>query len=186
MQRLLISTRYFILLPVIGLALAAITLFVVGGIELISVFVKLFGEVIGGGLHSAEGQPPVIIEVVEFVHIFLVGTVLYITAIGLYQLFIHEIEFRSWLQVDNVEELETNLISMLVVVLAVDFLGKVLVGQTENLLQYGAGIALPIAALGIFIGLRGWSSKLKEGTALSAEDSQSKTGRERVSQKLNK
>jgi uncharacterized membrane protein YqhA len=147
-QRLLISTRYFILLPVIGLALAAVSLFVVGGIELISVLVVLFGEVIGGGVHTAEGQPPAIIEVVEFVHIFLVGTVLFITAIGLYQLFIHEIEFRSWLQIHNVEELETNLIRMLVVVLAVDFLSTVLVGQTENLLQYGAGIALPLPPWG--------------------------------------
>ena len=48
--------------------------------------------------------------------IAVVGTVLFMTAIGLYQLFIHKIQFHSWLQIDNVEELETNLIGVLVVV----------------------------------------------------------------------
>jgi hypothetical protein len=46
------------------------------------------------------------------------------------------------------------------VALAVNFVGAVLVGGTANLLQYGAGIALPIAALGLFMGLRGWSIKV--------------------------
>jgi uncharacterized membrane protein YqhA len=184
MQRLLISTRYFILLPIIGLALAAVFFFIFGGLGLIRLLLELLPAILGGATHDAEARSAVLIEVVEFVHVFLVGTVLFITAIGLYQLFIHEIQFHSWLQVDNVEELETNLIGVLVVVLAVDFLGTVFVGQTENLLHYGAGIALPIAALGLFVGLRAWSNKLNEEIAISAENSQSKTGGERASEGL--
>jgi uncharacterized membrane protein YqhA len=72
--------------------------------------------------------------VVEFVHIFLVGTVLYITAIGLYQIFVHEIKFPNWLKIDSTEELETNLIGVIAVVLAVNFMGAVFVGGKENLL----------------------------------------------------
>jgi len=56
-----------------------------------------------------------------------------------------------------------------VVVLAVNFMGAVFVGETELLLQYGAGIALPIAALGLFVGLRAWSIKLGKETAAEAE-----------------
>ena len=56
------------------------------------------------------GQGVIIFEVVEYVHTFLVGTVLYITAVGLYQLFIREIEFAGWLKIDSTEELETNLV----------------------------------------------------------------------------
>ncbi len=111
----------------------------------------------------------VIFEVVEFVHLFLVGTVLYITAVGLYQLFIREIKFPRWLKIDSTEELETNLIGVTVVVLAVNFMGAVFVGETELLLHYGAGIALPIAALGLFVGLRAWSQKLGKETASEAE-----------------
>jgi len=183
MQRILVNTRYFILLPIIGLALAAVFFFIFGGLGLIRVLVEYLAAIFGGAIHSPEARSAVIIEVVEFVHVFLVGTVLFITAIGLYQLFIHEIQFHSWLQIDNVEELETNLIGVLVVVLAVDFLGTVFVGQTENLLQYGAGIALPIAALGLFIGLRAWSNKLNEEIVTSTEDRQAKPGEEGASQK---
>jgi hypothetical protein len=66
-------------------------------------------------------------------------------------LFIQEIKFPQWLKIDSTEELETNLIGVTVVVLAVNFMGAVFVGGTDNLLRYGAGIDLPIAALGLFI-----------------------------------
>lgn len=62
-----------------------------------------------------------------------------------------------------------ELIGITVVVLAVNFMGAVFVGDTELLLQYGAGIALPIAALGLFVGLRAWSQKLGKETAAEAE-----------------
>jgi uncharacterized membrane protein YqhA len=150
------------------------------------VLFEVLTGILGNTTHNVEARSAVIIEVVEFVHIFLVGTVLFMTAIGLYQLFIHKIQFHSWLQIDNVEELETNLIGVLVVVLAVDFLGTMFVRQTENLLQYGAGIALPIAALGLSVGLRAWSNKLKEEIAISAKDSQAKGGGERAAQVVTK
>ena len=98
--------------------------------------------------------------------------VLYITAIGLYQLFVQEIKFHNWLRIDSTEELETSLIGVTVVVLAVNFMGAVFVGGKENLLDFGAGIALPIAALGIFLGLRAWSTKLNKETP--KEESQEK------------
>ena len=106
-----------------------------------------------------------IYEVVEYVHTFLIGTVLYITAVGFYQLFVKEIDFPAWLKVESTEELETNLIGVTVVVLAVNFMGAFFVGSTDDLLQYGAGIALPIAALGLFVGLRAWAANLPKKSA---------------------
>ena len=47
-----------------------------------------------------------------------------------------------------------------VVVLAVNFMGVVFTGDPTILLEYGAGIALPIAALALFVGLRTWSTHL--------------------------
>lgn len=49
---------------------------------------------------------------------------------------------------------------MTVVVMAVNFMGKIFAGGTSDLLEYGAGIALPIAALGLFVALRAWSVKI--------------------------
>ena len=170
MSRFLLGTRYLILVPILGLAIAAAAFFIFGGIGLIRLLFGLTLQALGLAHSGADHEQGLIIfEVVEFVHTFLVGTVLYITAVGLFQLFIQEINFPSWLKVDSTEELETNLIGVTVVVLAVNFMGAIFAGNTENLLEYGAGIALPIAALGIFVGLRAWSVKVgKEAEAHSA------------------
>ena len=96
----------------------------------------------------------------ESVHQFLIGTVLYITAVGFYQLFIKEVKLPEWLSINSTEELETNLVGVIVVVLAINFLGFVFTGDPQALLQYGAGIALPIAALGLFVGLRTWATTI--------------------------
>jgi uncharacterized membrane protein YqhA len=87
-----------------------------------------------------------------------------------------------WLKIDSTEELETNLIGVTVVVLAVNFMGAVFVGGTDNLLQYGAGIALPIAALGLFIGLRAWSIKLEKETTASSQGWKPESGGRPASQ----
>ncbi len=161
MMGFLLKTRYLILVPILGLALAASLFFIIGGIGLIRLLVEYLSTTLGVTQPSAEaGHGVVIFEVVEYVHTFLIGTVLYITAVGLYQLFIHKVDFAGWLKIENTEDLETNLIGVTVVVLAVNFMGAVFAGNTESLLQYGAGIALPIAALGMFVGLRAWSAKV--------------------------
>lgn len=175
MQRVLGGTRFLIVLPVLGLAIAASVFFVFGGFGLIRLLVEIavgaFGAIFSASHENATAERGLIIfEVVEYVHLFLVGTVLYITAIGLYQLFIQEIKFPNWLKVDSTEELETNLIGVTVVVLAVNFMGAVFLRGTEGLLDYGAGIALPIAALGLFIGLRAWSTKMSRETTMSDEE----------------
>ncbi len=167
MPRFLSATRYVILVPIFGLATAAAFLFVLGGAGLIRLLVDVLLSVLRLREAGAElTQEFIIFEVVEYVHTFLVGTVLYITAVGLYQLFIHEISFASWLKIEDTEQLETNLIGVTVVVLAVNFMGAVFAGKAENLLEYGAAIALPIAALGVFVGLRAWADKVgKKGSS---------------------
>lgn len=156
MSRLLSGTRYLIIVPIIGLALAATIFFVFGGFGLISLLISTLLQ----GTEAHGGSIPFEVQIVEYVHTFLIGTVLYITAVGLYQLFVNEIKFPGWLKIDSTEELETNLIGVTVVVLAVNFMGVVFTKDPGILLEYGAGIALPIAALALFVGLRTWSTHL--------------------------
>jgi uncharacterized membrane protein YqhA len=160
MDRFFTTTRYLIIIPIIGLGIAAAIFFIFGGIGLIGLLVEGLAEYVGLVEHEPHpDELPFMIEVVEFVHTFLIGTVLYITAIGFYQLFISEIEFPGWLKIDSTDELETSLIGVTVVVLAVNFLGVVFTGENVDLISQGAGIALPIAALGIFLGLRAWATR---------------------------
>lgn len=58
------------------------------------------------------------------------------------------------MKTESAEDLENNLIGVTVVVLAIEFLGAVFSGGQGNLLQYGAGTALPIAALALFLGVK--------------------------------
>ena len=155
MSRILSGTRYLILVPIVGLLIAAAGFFVFGGFNLI----KLLLDAMLHGV-DAHGTVPFEVEVVEYVHTFLIGTVLYITAVGFYQLFIDEIKFPGWLKIDSTEELETNLIGVTVVVLAVHFMGIVFTDDPEYLLEFGIGIAAPIAALALFVGLRTWSTNI--------------------------
>ena len=124
MNRFFVGTRYLILIPIIGLGLAAALFFVFGGLGLIRLLINAVASVLGL-IEAEEHSVPFVIEVVEYVHQFLIGTVLYITSIGFYQLFIKEIDFPGWLKVESTEELETSLIGVTVVVLAVNFLAVV-------------------------------------------------------------
>ena len=144
------ATRYLAIVPIIGLAVAAAVMFAFGGIGLIMFVIRSITEATAG--HAATVLP--IFELLEYVHQFLIGTVLYITAMGLYQLFIQDVPLPMWMKTESSEDLETNLIGVTVVVLAIEFLGAVFSGRQDNLLEYGAGIALPIAALGVFMGLK--------------------------------
>jgi uncharacterized membrane protein YqhA len=156
MARFLKASRYLILLPILGLGIAAAFFFVFGGIGIIVLLVEALIHLSSGGKSKNE----LIFEVVEYVHTFLIGTVLYITAVGLYQLFIEEIEFVGWLRIESTEDLETSLIGVTVVVLAVNFMGAIIAGGSTNLFAYGTGIGVVIIALGAFVGLRAWAGAL--------------------------
>ncbi len=147
------ATRYLVIIPILGLAIAAAVMFVVGGLGLIKFVLENMGQRVAG--HGEAVLP--IFGLLEYVHQFLIGTVLYITSIGLYQLFIQEVPVPAWLKTESAEDLETNLVGVTVVVLAIEFLGAVFRGDQTNILAYGAGIALPIAALALFLGVKHWA-----------------------------
>lgn len=158
MQRFMSLTRYLIIVPIFGLLLASAVLFLFGGIALVGLVIDQlvagFQGVVSGSGHSL----PLEVEIVEYVHRFLIGTVLFITAVGFYQLFIGELDFPRWLKIDSTDELETNLVGVTVVVLGVNFMSFVFTKEAADLLRYGVGIAAVIAALALFIGLRTWST----------------------------
>ncbi len=162
MSKYIIGTRYLVIVPIIGLALASAALFIFGGYGLIKLVVQQV-LIIFKVIEELPEEVPVFVRLVEYVHTFLIGTVLYITAVGFFQLFIKEIEFPEWLRIESTEELETNLIGVTVVVLAVNFMARAFTTTEAEVLQYGAGIALPIAALALYVAMRAWANKLAHG-----------------------
>lgn len=147
--RFIAGMRYFVLIPVIGLTITACALFIKGGVDL----VRFMGELVTG-MVEAGPEANIIVEIVETVHLFLVGTVLFLTSIGRYQLFIQPLPLPGWLKINDIEELELNLVGLTIVVLGVNFLSIIFKPQETNLAFYGIGYALPIAALAYFMKVR--------------------------------
>ncbi|MFT3859738.1 YqhA family protein [Micropruina sp.] len=138
-------TRFIVLVPALGMMLGALTLTVVGAVEVFQTILAAFA----GESEAKE----FVIAFVEIADVFLLAVVLFIIAIGLYELFIGEIGgLPDWLVFDSLDDLKSQLIGVVVVVLGVFFLGRALHGDDAlNLLYLGGGIAAVTAALSLFL-----------------------------------
>jgi uncharacterized membrane protein YqhA len=150
MKRVFGLSRYFVLLAVIGLLLAAAAVFVFGGIATVAIVIETFEQ----GEYNAEGARLLSIEIIEMIDLFLLGTVLLITSLGVYQLFIEQnMDLPEWLVVTNLEQLKFNLLAVIVVMLTILFLGEAAAGLAEgdSILQYGLAIAAVLAAVALVV-----------------------------------
>ena len=137
-------TRYLVIAPIVGLFVAAVVLTSVAVVDV----VKITTEVVGGHLKLNQ----TVVGFIEVADIFLLAVVLYIMALGLYELFIDpNLPLPEWLVVRSLEDLKEKLIGIVVVVLAIFFLGRVI--ESDNpleLLYLGIGVAAVIASLAYF------------------------------------
>ena len=150
MARFLAACRFLLVMPVIGCVLLTAGVVIMG----IGRIVTAGAQLLKAGDFSAKASKTMSLAVIEIIDLFLVGTVAYIAAIGIYKLFISnaEIELPMRLKINTLKDLEDKIIGVIVAALAVAFLGQAANAyQPEALLNYGAGIALVIAALGFFV-----------------------------------
>jgi len=155
LSRFLASSRYLVMIAVIGSFLSATAILIYGGIEVI----LLIRDAFFSGKIDGKVAKSLLVSFIEIVDLFLLGTVIYIIAIGLYELFIDDqIRLPDWLEIHTLDDLKDKLIGVIVVVLAVLFLGQIVAWDGQrDLLSYGVSIALVIAALTYF--LRGKAAK---------------------------
>lgn len=148
-RRALGASRFLVLIAVLGTLAAAVILFVYGAAETVGVLLDLIAkpEV------SAKGAKALVLSFIEIVDVFLLGTVLVIIALGLYELFVDpEIVTPEWLHIRTLDDLKSKLVGVVIVVLAVLFLGQAVSWNGErDLLRFGAAVALVIAALTYFL-----------------------------------
>lgn len=155
MTRFLAASRYLLLIPVIGCVILTAAICIMG-----------VGRIFTGGeqiLHAGDFSPKAAkvaaLAVIEIIDLFLIATVTYISAVGLYKLFIvdREIDLPMARKINTLKDLEDKIIGVIVAALAVAFLGQAAEGGEvpENMLGYGAGIALVIGALTYFMGNAG-------------------------------
>lgn len=160
MNHFLRASRFMILLAVVGALIAALTVLIYGLIEVVQLVVLT----IDAGSVSRSGAKALAIELIETIDLFLLGTVFFIISVGLYELFIDpNVGLPAWLEIRTLDDLKNKLIGVVIVVLGVLFLGQIVSWDGErDLLGYGASIALVIAALTYFLGLKTSKSKKQD------------------------
>ncbi len=145
-KQILASSRFAIAFAVLGSFLSAVALIIYG---FFTVF-EIVWDMISEHSVSAKGAKFYAVEFIELIDLFLLGTVLYIVALGLYELFIdHDLPVPDWLHITNLDDLKEKLIGVIIVLLGVTFLG-VVGGNTVvgvDILYLGLAIAAVIVAL---------------------------------------
>jgi uncharacterized membrane protein YqhA len=90
---------------------------------------------------------------IEVFDLFLLGTVMLIMALSLYELFFDsDLKLPARLEIRTFEDLKSNLVTVVIVVLAVTFLGQIVSWNGEaDLFAFGAAVALGIVALNFYL-----------------------------------
>jgi uncharacterized membrane protein YqhA len=149
LRNILASSRYLVIVAVLGIFLASIVVFVYGGITVISILIDTFSH----GVFTVSGAKALAVGSIELIDLFLLGAVFYITSMGLFELFVDEsLPMPSWLVITSLDDLEQRLIGVVIVLLAVSFLGYVVEwDNTTPILALGVAIGLVIFALSFFL-----------------------------------
>jgi uncharacterized membrane protein YqhA len=156
LRNIFAASRFVIGLAVIGSFVGSAILLVMATITLFRI---AWNEIVDFNVDTLVGRHSHIdrlaVDLIEITDVILLGTVLYIVALGLYQLFIDQtLPLPRWLKVNDLTDLKRDLIGVVVVLLGVSFLGEVVNWEGQNdILPLGAGIALVIAALGFILWL---------------------------------
>lgn len=159
MTPLIGHARYIVIIAVLMTLLAATTLILFGAVETIIVI----QQVIASGDFSSKTAKSLLLSCIEITDIFLLATVLYITALGLYELFIDDrTPVPHWLVIHSLDDLKDKLIGVVIVVIGVGFLGQFTTWNGEtNLLISGGGAGIVIVALTYFLTQKGKKDKDK-------------------------
>jgi uncharacterized membrane protein YqhA len=146
----LAACRYLLIVPIFGCVLLTAGIVVMGMARIFTAGAELVRD----ADLSAKAAKMMSLAVIEIIDLFLIGTVSYITAVGLYKLFISDMEMALpiRLKIYSLQDLEAKVIGVIVLALAVMFLGQAIAtSEPETLLNYGGGIALVVAALAFFM-----------------------------------
>ena len=158
LRKLLERSRYLMVLPIIGSLFLTLSV-VVSGLGLV---VVQEWELLQQGEYSARTAKQLTLTVIEAIDMFLVGAISYIIAVGVYILFISQKDDQSFkrFKIESLADLENKVIGVVVVALAVGFVGKAAEAPGPlAVLQGGAGVAAVIGALCLFLRFSGPAEK---------------------------
>jgi len=150
----LFNCRFLVLLPVLGILAASIVMFFKGCIEVVQ-GIRAFWVVFGPSSFQPTPQDDknVILSFIPAVDNFLFAAILLIISMGLYELFISEIDPSSrkektrpdWLMVNDLDDLTSRIGEVVIMILIVNFFKQAFSLTYErpiDLLTLGGGVLL--------------------------------------------
>ena len=147
------NSRLLVFVAVIGGLLAALAMFYIAAVDVAIMLshVLHYGDSVLDAAGRAELRAETVTHVVEIIDGFLLATVLLIFSMGLYELFISNIDQAAGsenaskvLLIENLDDLKSRLAKVILMILVVRFFEFAIDMQFENamdLLQLSAGIA---------------------------------------------
>ena len=122
LRNIIARSRYMLIIAVLGTFVSSVAVLLYAGITVVLLMTGIFIQF----KFAIEDIKHVAITSIELIDLFLISTVLYIVSLGLYSLFIdNKLPLPHWLEITNFNDLERRLLSVIVVLLAVTFLGIV-------------------------------------------------------------
>jgi uncharacterized membrane protein YqhA len=144
MKTILGLTRYAVIVPALASILGALLLMAQGSIEMVTVLID--------AVSNTSSLKESIVDVLTAVDAILLGTVLLVIGYGLYELFIDaELPVPLWLRVDDLDDLKSKLIGVVVAIIAVVFVGVFVdSNRSADVISYGVGAGALVVGLAIF------------------------------------
>jgi uncharacterized membrane protein YqhA len=144
MNRILARARYAVFIPALASILGALLLMFQGSVAMVKTVVDVVTE--GTKLKLT------IVEILTAVDAILLGTVLLVIGYGLYELFIDEdLDVPPWLQVQDLDDLKSKLIGVVVAIISVIFVGVFVdTDRAADVISYGVGAGALVTGLAVF------------------------------------
>lgn len=116
LKRMLEHSRYLVVIGVLLMVSASAAAFIWGSVATIRTLYHIFHSVVAAEDIKAK------VDLISIMDTFLIATVLLIFALGLYELFVEDLELQKWLKIHDLRSLEAKLSSVIVLVLVLTFL----------------------------------------------------------------
>lgn len=165
-------SRFIVLLAVIAVMLVAVSLFLLGTVQAVGSIWAAWQRVFGGDLNSTD----LTVQFLEIVSVMLKAVVFYIIGVGLYSLFIAPLNLTVSLGVETLNDLESKVISVIIVIMGVTFLEHFIRwNEPVETLQFGGALSVVVLALVFF---QRYSHQAKEDQQAHHPDVQARAQKE--------
>ena len=151
LRNILVGSRYLIIIAVLGTLVASITVLIYGAITVINVLIHTFFI---RNIFTTDQVKVVAFSTIELIDLFLLSTILYIISLGLYTLFIDtKLPLPTWLSIADLDDLKGRILGVIMVLLAISFLGFVVEWHfgDYSIVALGVAVGLVLFALGYLL-----------------------------------